>query len=367
MSTNVPLFATREALEPLLPEIAERMRAVLDSGSYVLGKEVAGFEAEFAAELGVGHSVGVNSGTDALAIGLRALGVKPGDEVVVPAVSFFATAEAVVNVGARPVFADVEPLSWNLTASTVEAVLSERTTALVPVHLFGAPAAMGDLMRLAQDRGLAVLEDAAQAAGSWLDGRRVGSHGDAAAFSFYPSKALGAMGDAGALVTNDAAVAARARRLREHGSEDRTIHTEVGYNARLDELQAAALRVQLPRLDGWAESRRAAAEAYAEEGLPEVAAPQTTIDGAKSGLYLYIVATPERDRLQAGLEEAGIGNRVYFTPTLERQPALAEFAPPAPLPGASRYAAECLALPIGPSLRREEIARVAAVAREALA
>ena len=220
----VPLFATRPALEPLVPLIAERQRAVLESGRYILGPEVEAFEAEFAAFVGRRHCIGVANGTESLTIALRALGVRPGDEVVVPGVSFFATAGAVVNAGARPVFADIDPETHCMTAATVEPVLTERTRALVPVHLFGNPAPMEELIALARSRGLAVLEDAAQAAGAVYRGGRAGAHGDAASFSFYPGKNLGAVGDAGAILTDDDDVAETARRLRAHGQREAWVH-----------------------------------------------------------------------------------------------------------------------------------------------
>src|SRR5215218_6965681 len=262
--TVIPLFATRPVLEPLISEVADRQRAVLESGRYILGPEVEGFEAEFAAYVGSRHCVGVANGTDALTISLRALGIGPGDEVVVPAYTFFATAEAVVNAGASPVFCDIDPDTRCMTAATAEVAIGERTRALVPVHLFGNPAPMDELNELAAERRLAVVEDAAQAAGARLGPGMAGSFGDAATFSFYPGKNLGAFGDAGAVVTDHDEVASRARRLRDHGSERRWLHTEVGYNSRLDELQATALRALLPHLDDWTERRRAAAIAYAE-------------------------------------------------------------------------------------------------------
>ena len=236
----VPLFATRPALEPLVAEIAARQRAVLDSGRYILGPEVEAFESEFAAFIGRRHCIGVANGTDALTIALRALGVRPGDEVIVPGVSFFATAGAVVNAGATPVFADIDARTHCMTAATVEPLISGRTRALVPVHLFGNPAAMRELTELARAHGLFVLEDAAQAAGTSYEGRRAGALGDAACFSFYPGKNLGAVGDAGAILTDDDDVAQMARTLRAHGQADPWVHVEVGYNSRLDELQAAA-------------------------------------------------------------------------------------------------------------------------------
>ncbi|MET0559336.1 MAG: DegT/DnrJ/EryC1/StrS family aminotransferase, partial [Solirubrobacterales bacterium] len=256
---GVPLFATRPVLEPLLAEVAARQEAVLRSGRYILGPEVEGFEAEFAEFLGVRHCIGVANGTDALTIALRALGVGPGDEVVVPALTFYATAEAVVNAGATPVFCDVDEATFTMTAATAEAAIGDRTKALVPVHLYGNPAPMDELRALASANGLRVLEDSAQAAGAKLDGKAAGALGDAATFSFFPSKNLGGFGDGGGIVTSDAEVDARARRLRFHGSEDKKTHTEAGYNSRLDELQAAGLRVLLPHMDEWTANRRAAA------------------------------------------------------------------------------------------------------------
>ena len=243
---SVPLFATRPLLEPLLDEIAARQEAVLRSGRYILGPEVEGFEAEFAAYLGARHCVGVANGTDALTIALRALGVGSGDEVVVPALTFYATAEAVVNAGATPVFCDVDAATFDITAATVEPAISARTKAIVPVHLYGNPAPMAELRELAAAHDLRVLEDAAQAAGAKLDGTAAGALGDAATFSFFPSKNLGGFGDGGAIVTDDDEVAALARQLRFHGSGGTDLHTEVGYNSRLDEMQAAGLRVLLP-------------------------------------------------------------------------------------------------------------------------
>ena len=249
---RVPLFATRPSIDPLLPRIAERMREVLDSGRYILGPEVEAWESEFGAYIGTDHCIGVANGTDALTIGLRALGVAAGDEVVVPAVTFYATAEAVVSAGACPIFADVEPGTWCMTASTVEPVLTDRTAAIVPVHLFGNLAPVVELTELARaqpGRTVRVLEDAAQAAGARIDGRMAGALADAAVFSFYPSKNLAAFGDAGAIVTDDSDVADACRLLRAHGSADKGVHSAVGYNSRLDELQAAALRVMLPELE----------------------------------------------------------------------------------------------------------------------
>lgn len=363
---EMPLFATAESLASIRPEVGARIEAVLTSGRYILGDQVSAFETELAAYVGVDHCVGVASGTDALTIGLRALGVRAGAEIVLPSVSFVATAEAILHAGAIPVFADVEPGTWCLSAATVEPALSDRTAAIVPVHLFGNPAPMEDLMEMAQDRGVIVLEDAAQAIGANLGGRRAGALGDGAAVSFYPSKNLGGIGDGGAFLTDDPDAAAAARRLREHGSADRVLHTEVGYTSRLDEVQAAALRVALPHLDAWTASRRRAADAYREAGLGEqVELPRETA-GAESCYHLYVVATPSRDRLAKALDAAQVGHRIYYTPVLPDQPSLAAFAPAEQLPEAARYAEECLAIPIGPDLTAEQAERVAAVTRDAL-
>jgi dTDP-4-amino-4,6-dideoxygalactose transaminase len=362
-AASVPLFATRAALVPLLDEVAARQRAVLDSGRYVLGPEVEAFEAEFAAFAGVRHCVGVANGTDALTIALRALGVGAGDEVVVPALTFYATAEAVVNAGARPVFCDVDPGTLVMTAATAKPAIGERTAALLPVHLFGNPAPMAELRDLADARGLRLLEDAAQAAGATLDGRSAGSLGDAAAFSFFPSKNLGGFGDGGAVLSDDDGVAASARRLRAHGSEDKRLHTEVGYNSRLDELQAASLRVLLPHLGEWTAARRRAARAYVAAGLGELVELPRETAGAESCYHLYVVLSEERERLASALSEAGVESRAYYTTPLQRQPAMEAYAPGRALPGAERAAATSLALPMGPALAETQVAAVVEAAR----
>jgi dTDP-4-amino-4,6-dideoxygalactose transaminase len=366
-TTTIPLFATREAIAPLFDRIAERQRAVLESGRYILGPEVEAFEAEFAAHLGRTHCIGVGNGTDAITIALRALGIGDGDEVVVPGVSFFATAEAVVNAGATPVFADIDPNTHCMTAATVEPVLTRRTRAIVPVHLFGNLAPIGEIRRLAADRGIRVLEDAAQAAGAMLDGRRAGALGDAATFSFYPGKNLGAVGDAGAIVTDDDEIAALARSLRAHGGgPQRWLHEHVGYNSRLDEMQATALRVLLPELDGWIDARRAAASAYAAAGIGDLVEPQRETPGGHSAYHLYVVTTDDRDGLCARLAADGIESRPYYTTTLDRQPALAGFRSGRSLLPASDRLARCgLALPMGQCLTDTDVERVVAAVRDA--
>jgi dTDP-4-amino-4,6-dideoxygalactose transaminase len=354
MTRSVPLFARAGALAALRPEIGERIAAVLASGRYILGEEVEGFEAEFASFLGAQHCVGVANGTDALMIALLTLGVEPGDEVIVPAVSFFATAEAVAAIGARPVFADVEPDTWTLSARTVEPLLGSDTAALLPVHLFGNPAPMGELLELAAAHGVPVLEDAAQAAGARLDGRMAGTFGQAAAFSFYPGKNLGAIGDAGAIVTDDDEVAAMARRLRDHGSADSQIHTEIGFNSRLDAIQAAALRVELPHLEDWTAERRGAAAVYRDAGLGELVRLPAETAMAESCFHLFVVSSPHRGAIQRELEATGVETRVYYTPVLPEQPALSDCRATDSLPGAELYRDTALALPMGESLLDRE-------------
>jgi dTDP-4-amino-4,6-dideoxygalactose transaminase len=362
---TVPLFASRAALEPLLPEIALRQRSVLESGRYILGPEVEDFESEFARHVGAEHCVGLANGTDALEIGLRTLGVGPGDEVVVPAFTFFATAEAVVALGATPVFCDVDPETWCMTTATAEPAITERTRALVPVHIFGNPAPMPELVQLAQARGIRVLEDAAQAHGAEFGGRMAGALADAAAFSFFPSKNLGGFGDGGALTTDDAGVAERARLLRTRGSKDKRTFEEVGYNSRLDELQAAGLRVLVPHLADWVEARRRAASAYLEAGLADLAQVQRETAGGRSAWHLFAIASPERDRLAAKLADAGIEARPYYETPLYRQPALERWAPRAPLAETERICSRILALPMGSALPEGTPVQVVAAIRSA--
>jgi dTDP-4-amino-4,6-dideoxygalactose transaminase len=347
----VPLFAT--SLDPYHEEIAARLSAVARSGRYILGPEVAAFEGELADYLGVAHAIGVGNGTDALAIALRALGVQPGDEVIAPSFTFYATVEAIAAVGATPVFADIDLETMNVSRATVESRLTGRTRAIVPVHLFGAPAPIGELKQL----GVPVLEDAAQAIGGRLDGTRVGGLGDAATFSFFPSKNLPCLGDGGAVTTNDPEIADRVRTLRFHGSKDKKTFTEVGYNSRLDEVQAAVLRVLLPHLDDWNARRRAVAAAYDEEGIADVAAPQRVIAGGESAFHLYVVRHRDAEATAARLNEQGIGARVYYGVPSHRQPAMNGFAR-ADLPATDEAARTHLALPMGPDLTRDQVRAV---------
>jgi dTDP-4-amino-4,6-dideoxygalactose transaminase len=353
----IPLFDTRTALQPLRDDLHRALTRVADAGTYILGPEVEAFEREFAAYCGTPHAVGVANGTDAIELALRAMGVGPGDEVVVPSFTFYASAEAIPPTGASPVFCDVDPETMVVTADTVRAALTPRTKAVVAVHLFGNIAPVEEIEAL----GVPVLEDAAQAAGSRrADGRRPGSLGTAATFSFFPSKNLGGFGDGGAVTTGDAEIAERVRMLRFHGTRDRVTYEEIGRNSRLDELQAAILRVQLPHLDGWADARRAAGAAYADAGLGEHVELPVPTAGAEPAWHLYVARHRDADAIIAGLTERGIGARAYYRAPAHRQPALAGHPPRVGLPATDELAATHFALPMSAVLTREQAGEVTA-------
>jgi dTDP-3-amino-3,4,6-trideoxy-alpha-D-glucose transaminase len=353
----VPLFVT--SLAPYHERLDRRLAEVVASGRYILGPEVSAFEQEFAGYCGVRHCIGVANGTDAITIALRALGVGPGDEVVVPSFTFYASVEAVVNAGATPVFCDIDPTTFCITRDTVAAALTPRTKAIVAVDLFGYLPPLDELREL----GLPVLEDAAQAHGAARDGRRSGAFGHAATFSFFPSKNLGALGDGGAIVTDDDEVAELARRLRFHGSTDKVTYTEVGYNSRLDELQAAALRELLPELDGWNDARRAGARAYAQRGLADIAgiALPHAGDEREHVFHLYVVRHPDPERLEAALAEREVGARGYYRRPVHLQPAMERLGGERlHLPGTAEAARTHLALPMGTGIGEEQVDEVIA-------
>src|SRR4051794_8196860 len=300
---TVPLFDISTPLAPLREALHAKLAETFDAGAYILGPEVAGFERDFAAFLGTAHVVGVANGTDALVLALRALGVGPGDDVVVPSFSFYASAEAIPPTGARPVFCDVDPDTFCVTPETVKAALTPNTKAVIAVHLFGNVAPIAEIEAL----GVPVVEDTAQAAGSTGPDGRPGALGTIATFSFYPSKNLGAFGDGGAIATGDAEIADRVRMLRFHGSWDKVTYEHVGYNSRLDELQAAILRVQLPELERWAAHRRDVGEWYAQSGLGELATLPVPTDGARPAWHLYVIRHDRAADLEQALNAAGIG------------------------------------------------------------
>jgi dTDP-4-amino-4,6-dideoxygalactose transaminase len=357
---GVPLFDTATPLAPLHDEIQARVAAVIEGGRFILGPEVRGFEEEFARYVGVPHAIGVANGTDALVLALRALGVGPGDDVVVPSFTFYASAEAIPLTGARPVFCDVDPETFCVTADTVRAALTPRTKAVVAVHLFGNVAPVAEIEAL----GVPVVEDAAQAAGTLAaGGTRPGALGTIATFSFFPSKNLGAFGDGGAITTGDDALAERVRMLRFHGSRDKVTFDLVGHNSRLDELQAAILRVQLPHLDGWCDGRRAAARHYEEAGLGDLVALPEPAPGCAPAWHLYVVRHDRADDLLRVLGDAGIGARAYYRVPAHLQPAMRDWGGPGlELPGTAEAARTHLAIPMSPVLSAEQAAEVVAAA-----
>jgi dTDP-3-amino-3,4,6-trideoxy-alpha-D-glucose transaminase len=359
---GVPLFDTSAPMRGLHDELRAAVTRVLDSERYILGPEVSSFEQEFAQYCGVEHAVGVANGTEAITIALRAMGVGAGDEVVVPSFTFYASAEAIPPTGARPVFCDIDPDTYCVTADTVRAALTPRTKAVIAVHLFGNLAPIAEIEAL----GVPVLEDAAQAAGSTQGERRPGAFGTAATFSFFPSKNLGCFGDGGMITTRDAHVAEQARTLRFHGSHDKVSYEQVGYNSRLDELQAAILRVQLPHLDAWADGRRRAGEHYADAGLGElVRLPQPTA-AASPAWHLYVVGATDAEhaeRLEAALAAADIGHKPYYRTPVHRQPPMRQWAGDVELPGTEHAARTHLAIPMSPVLTREQVDQVVAAAQ----
>jgi dTDP-4-amino-4,6-dideoxygalactose transaminase len=340
-------------------------RRVMDRGRAILGPELEAFEAEFAAYCGAAHAVGVGNGLDALVLALRAAGVQAGAEVIVPAHTFAATWLAVEAIGARPVPVEVDPDTCVITAAGVAAAVGPRTAAVIPVSLYGHPVEMDPILELAGRHGLFVLEDAAQSHGALYEGRRTGGLAHATAFSFYPTKNLGAVGDGGAVTTSDAALAERLRMLRNYGSREKYRHEVAGVNSRLDELQAAFLRVRLERLDAANALRRDRAERYRAElagvndlGLPAEAA------WARHVYHLFVVRSPERDALQARLQSADIETLIHYPIPCHLQPAFAHLGyREGDLPGAEQLAREVLSLPLWPGMAFDDVARVADVIR----
>jgi dTDP-4-amino-4,6-dideoxygalactose transaminase len=363
----ISLYDTKEQLALLRPDIDRAIETVVDSGQFILSTQVEQFEREFASFLGVGEAIGVANGTDALQIALLALGIGPGDDVVVPSFTFFATAEAVVHVGARPVFCDIDVETFCVTAETVERAITPATRAVIPVDLFGTPAPMDELRALAAERGLRVLEDAAQAAGATLGGRRAGSLGDAAAFSFFPTKNLFCLGDGGAITTDDEEVANRARLLRARGSPDgKKSFVEVGFNSRLDELQASVLRVVLARLDELNASRRAVAREYERAGLGDLVELSHPPEGAEPVHHLYVVRSERREVLTGALAGAGFQARPAYARAVHQQEAMAPYAQGVGLPATEEAVRTNLALPMGPTRDADTARPVIEALRQAL-
>ncbi|TCJ18875.1 DegT/DnrJ/EryC1/StrS family aminotransferase [Rubrobacter taiwanensis] len=364
---KIPMLDLSVEIEALWDEINAAVQRVLRSGQFIMGPEVEGFEREAAEYLGVRHAVGVNSGTDALVIALRALGIGSGDEVIVPSFTFFATAEAVSLVGATPVFADIDPRTYNVAPERIEERITSRTRAILPVHLFGQAVQMDRIRAIARDNRLVVVEDVAQAFGGEYRGRKLGSIGDAGAFSFFPSKNLGAYGDGGLIATDDDDVAEQARMLRTHGAKKKYHNETIGYNSRLDALQAAILRVKLAHIDEWNEGRRAAARRYGEM-LADVSGVETPYEAShiRHVYHQYTVRVRDggRDAVRERLAEAGVGTMVYYPVPVHLLPVYA--ASGYELPATEAASGEVLSLPIWPQMARTVQEQVVDSLREAL-
>jgi dTDP-4-amino-4,6-dideoxygalactose transaminase len=357
---QVPLLDLKPQHAHLREELRAALDHILDSQQFVLGEEVRLLETELARYSATRHAVGCASGSDALLLALMALDIKAGDEVITTPFSFFATASAIARTGATPVFVDIDPRTYNLDPSLVEAAVTPRTRAIMPVHLYGQCAAMDSLREIAARHALPIIEDAAQAIGAEDAGRRAGSLGRIGCFSFYPTKNLGAAGDAGLLTTDDDALAERLRRLRVHGGATEYLHTEIGLNSRLDALQAAVLRVKLPHLDGWSQARRERAETYSllltQARLPFNLHAPFIREHVRHIFHQYVVRVPEhRDALVEHLKAHGVGVKIYYPVPLHMQECFRYLGyEPGALPEAERAARETLALPIYPELRLEQ-------------
>jgi dTDP-4-amino-4,6-dideoxygalactose transaminase len=366
----VPMLDLQQQYRPLRQELLAALTRVADSQRFIMGPEIAALERELAEMLGIREAVAVSSGTDALLLALMTLDIKPGDEVITSTYSFFATAGAVVRVGARPVFVDIDPATYNIDASKIAGAITPKTKAILPVHLFGLPADLEPILDVARRAAVPVIEDAAQAIGATYRGQPAGGIGAIGCFSFFPSKNLGAFGDAGLLTTNDAALAKRARLLRVHGMEPRYYHHLVGANFRMDEMQAAVLRVKAPHLAAWTRGRQANASRYRAlcraAGLEGLVLPTEPAD--RSHIFnQFVVRTSERDALKKHLDQEGIGNEIYYPVPLHLQPC---FAPlgyrPGDCPHAERAARETLAIPIFGELTLDQQETVVAAMAMAL-
>lgn len=358
--TKIPVLDLSPEIDMLWDELNAAIQDVLRSGHFIMGEAVAAFEADIAAYIGVRHVIGMNSGTDALVIGLRALGVGLGDEVITSPFSFFATAEAASIIGATPVFVDIDSRTFNLDVSQLESLITPRTKAIIPVHLYGQASDMDALLTIAEKHGLKVLEDVAQAFSGDYKGRKLGTLGHAGAFSFFPSKNLGAYGDAGMLVTDDDEVAKMARMLRVHGSLKKYHNEIVGYNSRMDTIQAAILRVKLPHVEGWSEARRAAAHRY-NALLADLSGIVTPYEAPESRhvyhQYTLRILNGKRDALQKALDAVGISTMIYYPVPVHRLPIYA--AHNLHLPESEKAASEVLSLPIWPQITLDVQQRVA--------
>ena len=352
---RIPLVDLKSQYQGIKEEVLAEISQVLDGMQLFLGKNVQTLESEFAAYCGVESAIGVGSGTDALHIALRACGIGPGDEVITVSHTFIATVEAIILAGAKPVFVDIDPETYNMDTSQVEKMINSKTKAILPVHLYGHPANMDQILELAQNYKLKVIEDACQAHGAEYKGCRTGSLGDAGCFSFYFTKNLGAYGEGGMITTSDPDIAKWCRMLRDHGQNAKYLHSLFGVNGRLDELQAAVLRVKLSHLDEWLERRRSLAQAY-NAGLPTQLVKPREMPWAKHVYHLYVVRTPKRDQLREWLESKGIGTGMHYPVPVHLQEAWREYGgSDFSLPVTEKITKEIISLPMFPELSIEEV------------
>lgn len=359
---TVPYLDLQAQYRPLRSEVLKALEEICDSTRFAQGPATSEFEEKFAAYCGVDHCVSLNSGTSALHLALRCLDVGPGDEVVTVSMTFVATAWAISYVGAKPVFVDVEPVRRTLDPDNLEAAITSRTKAIIPVHLYGMPADMDRINTVAERYGLPVIEDAAQAHGAKYRSKRAGQSGKIACFSFYPSKNLGAYGEGGALITNDASVAQRARSLRDHAQSQKYFHDEIGYNYRMDSFQAAVLSIKLKHLDAWNAARVERARYYTELLKDSSYKLPAEVSDSECVWHCYVIETRERDRVRAALQDLGIQAAVHYPLPVHLQKAYAHLGyQSGDLPVTEALCERCLSLPIYPELSKEKISRVASV------
>jgi len=363
---NIPLVDLKSQYLTIKPEIDAALRRVIENTSFILGKEVADFENAFARYIGATGAVGVASGTAAIHLALLAVGVSSGDEVITTAHTFIATAEPILLIGAKPVFVDISPETYNLDPNQVEDAISARTKAILPVHLYGLPAEMDSLMDIAKRHNLWLIEDAAQAHGAEYKGRRCGSIGHLACFSFYPGKNLGAYGDGGAVTGHDEALLGKIRKLRDHGRSTKYEHEQIGFGERLDALQAAILMAKLPHLEAWVEARRAHARLYAKLLVDcNIEAPKET-SYMRHAYHLYVIRSAHRDTLQTQCKSKGIGVGIHYPVPLHKQPAFMKLGyGDIKLPVTEKAAREILSLPMYPELTEDQIIYIADAIKEA--
>jgi dTDP-4-amino-4,6-dideoxygalactose transaminase len=362
----IPLVDLRRQYLYIKEEINHAFEVVLQSGIFIMGENVREFEREFAAYLGVRHAIGVASGTDALMLALRALGFENGDEVITVSFTFASTVDSIVHNSATPVFVDIDPKTYTLDVSQVKKLITEKTKAVIPVHIYGHPVDMGPLLEIAEENNLYVVEDACQAHGAEYRGRKVGSFGDCACFSFYPAKNLGAYGDGGILVTNDEQIAERMRMLRNYGERKKYYHSFIGYNSRLDEIQAAILRVKLKYLDKWVEARRRNARRYGEllSKIPNVTVPYEE-PYAKHAYHLYVIRTKHREELRNWLSSQGVSTGIHYPIPIHLQESYRHLGlMEGSFPVAEKVTKEIFSLPMFPELTEGEICYVSKLVEE---